>query len=97
MELIKKPNNKWRICVDFIDHNKACPKDHYPLLSIDNLVNTITDHEVCSLLDVIVGSHQILKEESNTEKTAFISNERVLCYKEMPFGLKNTRATYKRI
>ena len=33
--MVKKANGKWRICVDFTDLNKACPKDNYPLPHID--------------------------------------------------------------
>ena len=38
--LVKKSNGKWRMCVDFTDLNKACPKDSYPLPSIDALVDS---------------------------------------------------------
>ncbi|GAU39516.1 hypothetical protein TSUD_68800 [Trifolium subterraneum] len=37
--LVKKSNGKWRMCVDFTDLNKACPKDPYPLPSIDRLID----------------------------------------------------------
>ena len=33
--MVKKANVKWRMCVDFTDLNKACPKDSYPLPRID--------------------------------------------------------------
>ncbi|GJS18708.1 hypothetical protein Tco_0413180 [Tanacetum coccineum] len=33
--MVKKHDNSWRMCVDFKDLNKACPKDDYPLLEID--------------------------------------------------------------
>ena len=33
--LVKKTNGKWRMCVDFTDLNKACPKDSFPLPRID--------------------------------------------------------------
>ena len=33
--MVKKENGKWRMCVDFTDLNKACPKDSYPLPRID--------------------------------------------------------------
>ena len=33
--LVKKANEKWRMCVDFTDLNKACPKDSFPLSRID--------------------------------------------------------------
>uniref|UniRef100_A0A2N9I6A6 Integrase catalytic domain-containing protein n=1 Tax=Fagus sylvatica TaxID=28930 RepID=A0A2N9I6A6_FAGSY len=36
--MVKKANGKWRMCVDFTDLNKACPKDSFPLPRIDQLV-----------------------------------------------------------
>ena len=39
MVMVKKANGKWRMCMDFIDLNKACPKDSYPLSWVDILVN----------------------------------------------------------
>ncbi|XP_059436327.1 uncharacterized protein LOC132169285 [Corylus avellana] len=38
--LVKKFNGKWRICVDFTDLNKACPKASFPLPHIDALVDS---------------------------------------------------------
>ena len=40
--MVKKANRKWRICVDFTDLNKACPKDSYPLPRVDVLVDSTT-------------------------------------------------------
>ena len=33
--VVKKKNGKWRVCVDFTDLNRACPKDPFPMLKID--------------------------------------------------------------
>lgn len=33
--IVRKPNRKWRTCIDFTDLNKACPKDSFPLRRID--------------------------------------------------------------
>ena len=33
--VVKKKNGKWRVCVDFTNLNKACPKDSFPLPKID--------------------------------------------------------------
>ena len=38
--MVKKENGKWRMCVDFTNLNKAYPKDSYPLLHIDQLVDS---------------------------------------------------------
>ena len=44
--MVKKPNGKWRMCVDFTDPNRACPKDSYLLPQIDTLVDSTTRHEL---------------------------------------------------
>ena len=36
--LVKKVNVKWRLCIDFTDINRACPKDSFPLPRIDLIV-----------------------------------------------------------
>ena len=42
--VVKKKNGKWRVCVDFIDLNKACPKDPFLLPRIDQLVDVMIGH-----------------------------------------------------
>jgi len=57
--LVKKVNGKWRMCVDFTDLNKACPKDSYPLPSIDALVDSASGCKMLSFLDAFSGYNQI--------------------------------------
>ena len=42
--MVKKANEKWRMCVDFTDLNKAYPKDSYPLPRVDVLVDSMAQH-----------------------------------------------------
>jgi len=90
--LVKKANGKWRMCVDYTDLNKACPRDAYPLPNIDRLVNGATGNKVLSFLDAYSGYNQIPMAVSDMHKTAFITDDANYFYKIMPFGLKNAGA-----
>ena len=49
--VVRKKNRKWRVCVDFTDLNKACPKDPFPMPRIDRLVDSTVGHPRMSFLD----------------------------------------------
>ena len=93
--MVKKSNGKWRMCVDFITLNNACPKDSFPFPRIDQLVNSTAGHELLTFMDAFSGYNQILMKEEDQEKTAFVTSQGLYCYKVMPFGLKNEGATYQ--
>ena len=95
--MVKKPNGKWKICVDFMDLNRACPKDSYSLPRIDTLVDSTARHELLSFMDAFPGYNQIKMKEEDQEKTSFITSQRLFCYKVMPLELKKVGATYQRL
>ncbi|GFY99208.1 hypothetical protein Acr_13g0006090 [Actinidia rufa] len=92
-----KKGKKWRVCVDFTDLNKACPKDSFSLPKIDLIVDLTSKHELLSFMDTFSGYYQIKMHLPDVEKTSFITERGLYCYKVMPFGLKNTGATYQRL
>ena len=51
--------------MDFIDLNKACPKDSYPLPRIDQLVDSIARHKLLSFMDAFSGYNQIKIDEAD--------------------------------
>ena len=94
---MKKKSGKWQVCVDFMDLNKAYPKDPFPLPRIDQLADAIAGHPRMSFLDAFQGYHQIPLALNDPEKTSFVTPTRNYHYKVMPFGLKNARSTYQRM
>ncbi|GJS79705.1 reverse transcriptase domain-containing protein [Tanacetum coccineum] len=95
--MVKKHDNSWRMCVDFKDLNKACPKDGYPLLEIDWKVESLCGFPFKCFLEVYKGYHQIQMAKEDEEKTAFITSQGIFCYTKMPFGLRNAGTTYQRL
>nr|KYP62173.1 Retrovirus-related Pol polyprotein from transposon 297 family [Cajanus cajan] len=95
--MVKKANGKWRMCIDYTDLNKACPKDAYPLPHINALVDGPAGHHMLSFLDAYSGYNQIPMYPPDKAKTAFITDSANFCYRVMPFGLRNAGATYQRL
>ena len=85
------------MCVDFIDLNRACPKDPFPISKIDQLIDATYGHLKVSFLDAFQGHHQIALAAEDQEKMAFISPDTNYHYTMMSFGLKNAGTTYQRI
>lgn len=62
------------MCVDYKDLNKACPKDSFPLLNIDQMIEAMAGHELMCFLDAYSGHNQIKMNLEDQEKTSFIMN-----------------------
>jgi len=95
--MVKKSNGKWKMCIDYIDLNKACSKDSYPLSSIDRLINGASVFPVLSFLDAYSGHNQIPMLNQDEEKMTFMTDTTYYYYSIRSFGLKNARATYQRL
>ena len=63
--MVKKANGKWRMCVNFTDLNKACPKDSYPLPHIDQLVDSTVGHKLLNFMNAFSGYNQIRMDKAD--------------------------------
>jgi hypothetical protein len=94
----KKDSEKIRVCIDFRDLNRATPKDEYPMLIADMLINDALGHRVIIFLDGNADYNHIFMAEEDMSKTAFICPGFVGLFEwvVMTFGLNNAGATYQR-
>jgi hypothetical protein len=84
--LIRKKNtNEWRMCVDYTDLNKHCPKDPFGLPQLDQVIDSTAGCDLLCFLDCYSGYHQITIKEEDQEKTAFITLFGAYCYTTMSF------------
>ena len=73
--LDKKANGKWRLCIDFIYINRACPNDSFPLPRIDLIVDVTAGHELLSFMDALSGYNQISMDPRDQENTSFVTGQ----------------------
>jgi hypothetical protein len=95
--MVKKKNGRWRMCTDFTDLNKCCPKNDFLLMRIDKVVDSAVGCETMALLDCFSGCHQIWLCKEDEEKTSFVTHFGTYCYLRMPEGLKNAGPTLCRM
>ena len=92
---VNKKEGKIRVCTDFRDLNKACPKDNHPTPFIDQILDDCTGDEIFSFMDGFSEYNQIQIKPEDQHKTTFIYPWGTFTYKNMPLGLKNVGATFQ--
>ncbi|GJX45686.1 reverse transcriptase domain-containing protein [Tanacetum coccineum] len=84
----------WRVFIDFCKLNNA--KDHFTLPFIDQMLEQFAGHEYYCFLNGFSGYFQIPIAPEDQEKTTFTCLYGTFTYKQMPFRLCNTPATFQR-
>ena len=66
--LVSKTIGGWKMCIDFTNLNRACPKYFYPLPIIDQPVDFTAKHALLCCMDAFSGYHQIFMDPSDKKK-----------------------------
>ncbi|CAF1049721.1 unnamed protein product, partial [Brachionus calyciflorus] len=72
LRIVIKPDGSIRITVDYKQLNKLIRGDSYPLPSIEDLFNKLSEADVFSKFDLKSASHQIPVHKDSIKYTAFI-------------------------
>jgi hypothetical protein len=94
--VIPKASGKLWMCIDYTSLNKVCPKDPFPPLQIDQIMDSTSDYDPLCFLDAYSGFHQIPMSREDEEHTAFITEDGLFCYVSITYGLKNALPTFVR-
>ena len=77
--LVKTENDKWRLCIDFTDINRVCPKDSFHFPRIDLIVDATAGHELHSFMDAFSSYNQISMDLDDQENTSFVTAQETYC------------------
>jgi len=94
--IVPKANGKLRMCIDYTNLNKACPRDPYPLPRIDQIVDSTSRCDFLFFLDAYSSFHQICMSREDSKHTNFVTVDGLYCYVVMPYGLRNALRTFVR-
>ena len=92
---VRKKSGDIRICIDFRNLNRASLKDNYPILAMEQILQSVSGSAMLSLLDGFSGYNQVLVAKEDRLKTTFQTKWGTYAYDKMPFGLINARDTFQ--
>lgn len=110
-ELIEKSSSPWsfpvvvvykkdgskRLCIDYRRLNNITKMDGYPIPDIRDLLDCLNGAVIFSSLDLASGYWQVVLNEDDKEKTAFVTKYGFYQWKVMPFGLSTAPATFVKL
>ena len=82
---VPKKDGRVKICVDYRDLKKACPKEDFPLPHIDVLIDNSATCVMYSFMDGFSGYNQILIAIIDKVKTSFITEWGTYYYRVIHF------------
>ena len=95
--LVKKANGSYRMCSDYRKLNSVTKSDSFPIPRIDDCIDKIGNAKYISKFDLLKGFWQIPLTDRAKRLSAFVTPEGLYQYKVMPFGMKNSPATFQRL
>lgn len=88
---------KWRMCIDYRQLNKKLIKDRFPMPRIDEILDSLGNAKIFSILDLHSGYHQIPLEPNSRKITAFSTDKGYFQWKVLPFGLNIAPSSFSRM
>ena len=92
---VSKLDGSFRMCTDYRCVNNCTKTDTFPIPRIDDCIDKIGQSKFVSKFGLLKGFWQIPLTEKAKEISAFVTPDVFLQYKVMPFGMKNSPATFQ--
>lgn len=95
--LVPKPDKSFRLCTGYRKLNRFTKTDPYPLPRMDDIIDQMGKATYVTKVDLLKGYYQIGLTDRAKLMSAFVTPDGFFQYLVMPFGMKNTPATFQRL
>lgn len=96
--MVRKPNNEYRMCIDFRRVNDLTRKDPYPMKDMAGILSMLRSAKFISTIDLSQAYHQVPLDEESKPITAFaVPGKGLYQYVRMPYGPCGAPATFQRL
>ena len=95
--LVPKPDGTFRMCTDYRKVNSVIKTVSFPVPRMDDCTDNIGKAKYETKFDFLKGFWQIPLTDRAKEIAAFVTPDGLYQYKVMPFGMKNSPATFQRL
>ena len=95
--LVPKPDGSYRMCTDYRKLNSVTKTDSFPIPRIEDCIDRVGNSTFVSKFDLLKGFWQVPLTQRAKEVSAFVTPQGLFQYKVMPFGMKNSPATFQRL
>ena len=95
--LVKKPDGKYRFCIDYRRVNAVSRKDAFPVPDIQDALDSLKGTRYYCTLDLLSGYWQTGMTPRAKERSAFCTRRGLYQFRRMPFGLSGAPATFCRL
>jgi hypothetical protein len=85
------------MCTDYRKVNSVTKTDSFPIPRIEDCIDKIGNAKFITKFDLLKGFWQIPLTERAKEISAFVTSDGLFQYNVMPFGMKNSPATFQRL
>lgn len=92
--LVDKPDGTIRFCTDYRKLNSITKADAYPTPRMEDCIDKIGKSKYITKLDLLKGYWAVPLTEKAKEISAFVTPDGAYQYKVMPFGMRNSQATF---
>lgn len=85
--LVKKPNNKMRLVVNYTELNKNIVQDRFPLPRIDTILDTMEGSHFFSNMDINQAFFNLPLDPKCQKYTGFVTHKGLYVFKTCPMGI----------